>query len=237
MMLEGPKVSPIRTGVLLPIFQEGADRALDAARRAEEAGVDGVFCYDHLWPMGQPARPALAPFPVLALVASRTRRIAVGTLVARVGLVPDAVLLSELAALSAIAPGRVVAGMGTGDRLSAGENEAYGVDFGLAAERRARLRRCVRAALDRGLTVWVGDGSAHTRRIAAEEGAALNLWGASPEEVRKEREHSEVTWAGPAEGPLAPTVARLADAGATWAVFSWPVDVDELAHARTARRA
>ncbi|MHB1853012.1 MAG: LLM class flavin-dependent oxidoreductase, partial [Acidimicrobiales bacterium] len=64
----------VRTGVLLPIFQERADAALDAAERAELAGVDGVFCYDHLWPIGQPGRPALAPFPVLALVAARTRR-------------------------------------------------------------------------------------------------------------------------------------------------------------------
>lgn len=226
----------MRAGVLLPIFQEGADRALDAARRAEEAGLDGVFCYDHLWPMGQPGRPALAPFPVLALVASRTERIAVGTLVARVGLVPDAVLLAELDALAAIAPGRVVAGMGTGDHLSAGENEAYGVEFGVGSERRARLRACVRAALDRGLTVWVGDGTARTRRIALEEGAALNLWDAGPEEVHEESRRAEVTWAGPAEGPLAPTVARLADAGATWAVFAWPVDVEELAEVAAAGR-
>ncbi len=222
-------MATMRTGVLLPIFQEGVDRALDAARRAEEAGVDGVFCYDHLWPMGQPGRPALAPFPVLALVASKTRRIAVGTLVARVGLVPDEVLLAELCALAAIAPGRVVAGMGAGDHLSAQENKAYGVELGSASERRARLRRCVRAALDLGLTVWVGDGTAPTRRIAAEEGAALNLWDATVEEVREESRNAEVTWAGPANGPVASTVARLADAGATWAVFTWPVDVKELA--------
>lgn len=221
----------MRTGLLLPIFQDRADRALDAARRAEEAGVDGVFCYDHLWPIGQPARPALAPFPVLGLVASTTQRLAVGTLVARVGLVPDDVLLGELAALAAIAPGRVVAGMGTGDRLSAGENEAYGVDFDVARERRTRLRSCVRAALDLGLVVWVGDGAASTRRIAVEEGAALNLWEAPDDEVRAYARRVEVTWAGPAHGPLAPTVARLAAAGATWAVFAWPVDIEELADA------
>ncbi len=221
----------VRTGLLLPTFEDRADRALDAARRAEEAGVDGVFCYDHLWPMGQPSRPALAPFPVLGLVASLTERIAVGTLVARVGLVPDHVLLGELAGLAAIAPGRVVAGIGTGDRLSAGENEAYGVDFEPARARRARLRRCVRGALDLGLVVWVGDGTARTRRIALEEGAALNLWDAPCDEVRAEAGCVEVTWAGPARGPLAPAVARLADAGATWAVFAWPVDVEELADA------
>ncbi len=218
----------MRTGVLLPIFQDDADRALEVARRAEEAGVDGVFCYDHLWPIGQPGRPALAPFPVLAHVATRTRRIALGTLVARVGLAPDAVLLGEIAALATLAPGRVVVGMGTGDHLSAGENEAYGVEFELAAARRARLRRCVRAALDLGVPVWVGDGSPRTRRVALEEGAALNLWAAGPDEVREESRFTEVTWGGPATGPLAPTVARLADAGATWAVFAWPVDIEEL---------
>lgn len=221
----------MRTGVLLPIFQDHAGRALDAAGRAEEAGLDGVFCYDHLWPMGQPARPALAPFPVLALVATRTRRVAVGTLVARVGLVPDAVLVGQFAALEAIAPGRVVAGIGTGDYLSAGENEAYGVRFEVAADRRARLRRCARAALDLGLPVWVGDGAAGTRRVAREEGAALNVWDASPDEVEGHARHGEVTWAGPVGGPLAPVVARLADAGASWAVFAWPVDVEELAAA------
>ncbi|HVC13867.1 MAG TPA: LLM class flavin-dependent oxidoreductase [Acidimicrobiales bacterium] len=221
----------MRTGLLLPIFQDDARRALDAARRAEDAGVDGVFCYDHVWPMGQPGRPALAPFPVLSLVATRTERVAVGPLVARVGLVPDRVLLGQFAALRAIAPGRVIAAMGTGDRLSAGENEAYGVEFEVAARRRARLARCVRSALDMGLVTWVGDGSASTRRIAADEGAALNLWDATVADVRDEARRAEVTWAGPVTGPLAPAVGRLAGAGATWAVFAWPVDVDELAAA------
>ncbi len=226
----------MRTGLLLPIFQERAERALDAAERAERAGVDGVFCYDHLWPMGQPGRPALAPFPVLALVAARTQRVAVGTLVGRVGLVPDAVLVAELAALATVAPGRVVAGMGTGDRLSAGENEAYGVGFEPARVRRERLRRCVRAAADLGLTVWVGGGGPGTRRIAASEGVALNLWEASPADVRRESARTEVTWGGSVKGPLAPVVARLGEAGASWVVFAWPVDVEELAEAGASAR-
>ncbi len=116
------------------------------ARRADELGIDGVFCYDHLWPMGQPDRPALAPFPVLGAVAATTARVAVGTLVARIGLVPEGVLESEFEALAAIAPGRVVAALGTGDRLSAEENRAYGIDFAPAGERRDALRRCARVA-------------------------------------------------------------------------------------------
>jgi len=225
----------VRTGILLPIFQERADAALDVARRAEAAGIDGVFCYDHVWPLGQPSRPALAPFPVLGLVAARTRRIAVGTLVARVGLVPDAVLLGELAALSRLAPGRVVAGLGTGDRLSAGENEAYGVEFEPSARRRARLRACVRGARALGLPVWVGGGSPQIREIASEEGAAVNLWDVPVDVVAALAGHGEVTWGGPLEGPLAPALGRLAAAGATWAVLAWPVDIDELADAQRTR--
>jgi alkanesulfonate monooxygenase SsuD/methylene tetrahydromethanopterin reductase-like flavin-dependent oxidoreductase (luciferase family) len=227
----------IRTGLILPIFQPTAALALDVARRAEAAGIDGVFCYDHLWPMGQPERPALAPFPVLGLVAASTGRVTLGTLVARVGLVPDEVLLGEFAALGTLAPGRVIAGLGTGDRLSAGENEAYGVAFAEPEDRRRSLRACVRGVLAQGARAWVGDGAPATRAIAAEEGTTLNLWDAAPEQVADEGRRTEVTWAGPAPaepGSLAPLVARLAGAGATWAVFPWPVDLDELAAAAPA---
>jgi len=59
----------MRTGVILPSFRADADAAFAAAGQAAAAGLDGVFCYDHLWPMGQPERPALAPFPLLAAIA------------------------------------------------------------------------------------------------------------------------------------------------------------------------
>ena len=63
----------MKLGVLLPTFRDGAEDALAFAGEAVDAGVDGVFAYDHLWPMGSPTRPSLAPFPLLAAVARRTR--------------------------------------------------------------------------------------------------------------------------------------------------------------------
>lgn len=217
---------------MLPVFQDSAERALEVARGAEAAGLDGVFCFDHVWPLGQPSRPAIAPFPVLAHVATRTRQLALGPLVARVGLVPEAVLLAQFDALAAAAPGRVIAGVGTGDRMSAGENEAYGVPFTSAATRRGALRRCVRALRARGMEVWVGDGAAETRRVALEEGAVLNLWNAPAHEVADFAASAEVSWAGMTSGPVAPLLARLADAGAAWAVLGQPVDLEEVAAGR-----
>ena len=85
----------IRAGRRLPTFRDTPDAAFEAADEAVAAGVDGLFCYDHIWPIGQPERPALAPFPILGALAARfqpdgaTGGPFLGTLVARVGLVPN----------------------------------------------------------------------------------------------------------------------------------------------------
>jgi len=223
----------MKTGVILPTFRERADAAVAAARDAEASGVDGVFCYDHLWPMGQPQRPAMAPFPVLAAVAAVTERLVVGTLVARVGLVPDDVLLSQFDALALVAPGRVLAALGVGDHLSAAENLAYGVPFDPPERRRSHLVHCVQALQQRGIPVWVGSGSRRTVATAEAEGASVNLWDATAGAVAEQAARSEVTWAGPSPEPgtLRVRLAALAEAGATWAVFGWPAPLDELADA------
>jgi alkanesulfonate monooxygenase SsuD/methylene tetrahydromethanopterin reductase-like flavin-dependent oxidoreductase (luciferase family) len=202
-----------------------------------------VFCYDHIWPMGQPERPALAPFPVLAALAVSLDASAtaggpyLGTLVARVGLAPNAVLLSEFTALSHLAQGRIIAGLGTGDRLSEAENLAYGIPFTSAAERRADMVELARSLRELGLTVWIAGGAKARTEEARQAGVALNLWDADPELVTDRGQGPdavEVTWAGPPPEPeagLRDKVAGLARAGATWAIFGWPVDLDELAAA------
>ena len=234
----------IRTGVVLPTFRERPDDAFEAAAQAFAAGVDGVFCYDHIWPMGQPERPALAPFPILgALAADRSTPATpgggpfYGTLVARVGLVPGEVLLGQFTALENLAPGRIIAALGTGDRLSEAENRAYGIPFPSAAERREDMVELARALRASGLTTWIAGGPAARTIEARAAGAALNVWDTDPALVAA-RAHGpdavEVTWAGPPPGSddeLAARVAAVAGAGATWAVFGWPVNLDVLAAA------
>lgn len=227
----------IRTGVVLPTFRETPADAFAMADRAFAAGVDGVFCYDHLWPIAQPDRPALAPFPLLASLAASVKGPQsagggpfFGTLVARTGLVPNAVLLAQFTALAHLAPGRVIAGLGTGDRLSEAENRAYGIPFPSKAERRSDMVALARALRQRGLAVWLAGGAAARSAESQAADAALTLWDVAPALVA-DHAHGpsalEVTWGGPPpkdESVLRETVSALAQAGATWVIFSSPID-------------
>lgn len=237
-------MTPLRTGVVLPTFRDTPDNAFAVAQEAVGAGVDGVFCYDHVWPLGQPERPALAPFPLLGALtglldpapAARGGPF-LGTLVARVGLVPNEVLAAQFTALETLAPGRVIAGLGTGDRLSADENRAYGVPYPPAAERRAQMVALARLLRGTGIVVWVAGGRVGRTEEARAAGGAMTLWESDLALVAArtgESDAVEVTWAGPAPADAAvlrETVRSLHRAGATWVVFGWPVDVGALVDA------
>jgi hypothetical protein len=232
----------MRTGVVLPTFRDTPEPAFAAATVAAAAGVDGLFCYDHIWPIGQPERPALAPFPILGALATALGPDGpfLGTLVARIGLVPNAVLVAQFLALAGLAPGRVIAGLGTGDRLSEEENRAYGIPFGSVAQRRADMVELARELVEAGLPVWIAGGPSGRTEEARAAGAALTVWDVPPALVAErhaEPRGVEVTWAGPppsAAAPLGETLRALDEAGATWAVFGWPVDVEGLVAAARA---
>ena len=230
----------MKIGITLPQFSDDADRVLDAARRAEELGIDGVFCFDHLWPMGQPGRPALSSGPLLGALAAATSTISIGTLVARIGLLPDPVLISVLTSLANLSAGRFIAGIGTGDSKSREENDAYGVPFDDADMRRRRLEAVATAVLARGIPVWVGGGLPKTVELARRVGTAVNLWEADPMKVAELRAVGmEVTWGGPVGGTVPETTDRLlelARAGASWAVCGWPDSLESVAEAADAVR-
>ncbi len=224
----------MKLGLILPTFRDDVDEALALARAAEDAGLDGVFAFDHLWPIGEPERPALAPFPVLALIASRTERLALGPLVARVGLVGTTTLVRRFATLAALAPGRVIAALGTGDRLSAGEEVAYGLPSRDAADRRALLGEAF-DALDPSMPRWCGGGGEATIDVARRHGAEVNLWRATPEQVYTASREGPVSWSGPLGEDVAGTLDALARAGATWAVSMTPTSLAALGDWRRAR--
>jgi hypothetical protein len=93
---------------------------------------------------------------------------------------------------------------------------------------------------ERGLTVWLAGGPRARIDEVRATGAALNVWDAEPEVVARRSQGPdavEVTWGGPPQpaSTLADTVRELADAGASWVIFGWPVDLAAVVAA--ARRA
>jgi alkanesulfonate monooxygenase SsuD/methylene tetrahydromethanopterin reductase-like flavin-dependent oxidoreductase (luciferase family) len=225
----------MKIGVTLPQFGDEAGPAIETARRAEELGLDGVFCFDHLWPIGQPNRSALSSAPLLGAVSAATSSIAVGSLVARIGLVPDDVLVAVISSLSLISGGRIIAGIGPGDHLTRDENDAFGIPFEPADTRRARMAEVGSAIRQRGIPVWIGGGHDKTIQVARELGSAVNLWEGEPRRLAELSESGlEVTWGGPVPGSPEEAVQRLSDvaaAGATWAVWAWPGSLEVVAEA------
>jgi alkanesulfonate monooxygenase SsuD/methylene tetrahydromethanopterin reductase-like flavin-dependent oxidoreductase (luciferase family) len=226
----------VKIGVTLPTFTTEARRVLDAARAAEDAGLHGVFSFDHQFPIGHPERPSLSIYPVLGAVGAVTSWIRVGSLVARIGLLPDEVVVASLESLSAIVGERVVAGLGTGDEQSVAEHLAYGLPYFGFTNRVERLVGAAQRLRAAGIECWVGAGGHVTIETAEATGATLNMWGATPERVAKAAAHGAVpvSWGGPMPSDLdqaTALLASLAEAGATWAVWPWPSSLGDVARA------
>jgi hypothetical protein len=237
----------LKVGLTLPQFGEDPEACIEVARHAEAAGIDGVFVFDHLWAIGRPERPALHGPSLLAALATETRRLHVGTLVARVGLMPDDLLVATFVTLAAMAGDRLVAALGVGDRLSEGENRAFGVPFPSVTERWTSLGACCGHLRRLGIETWVGGLSAGTRAVGRAESDALNLWEVTPGVVSDELARPDsvpVTWGGRVDlsggvGLLDTVLRSLADAGAAWAVVApigvpWPAAVGAVGEARAA---
>ena len=229
-----------RLGLVLPLFSGSTDRVLDAARRAEGLGYDGVFVFDHFFPPGaSPDRPSLEAFTTLAAVGAVTSRVQVGTLVARAQLRPAGLLAKMAAGIDDITGGRMILGVGTGDPIDEPEHRAFGIPTLSKSERRVHLAELVAAvkALFRGDAwdggdqvppiagpllpppvrpggppLWVGAQADEVVRLAGAVADGWNGWGASAEEfARKARLLAEE--AGAAGREVEPTWAGIALVG------------------------
>jgi alkanesulfonate monooxygenase SsuD/methylene tetrahydromethanopterin reductase-like flavin-dependent oxidoreductase (luciferase family) len=191
-MTSGAGAAPVRVGLTLPSFQSDPERVLTIARAAEDAGLDGVFAFDHLFRQRGDAsdaerRPALELLTMTAAVAAATNHIMVGTLVARATLRPPSMLRNAFDTLARVAPGRIIAGLGAGDDDSIAEDAAFGVlpadpsptgtpSPGLGAYRLGRMEEAVQANAGGEFPVWVAGRSPAAMRLASRSDG-WNLWG------------------------------------------------------------
>ncbi len=172
----------------------GADPAemVAAAVAADRVGFAGVYTYDHFSGLVAGKPWSRDPFAVLGAVAVSTSRVRLGVLVANMVNRHPAQLACAVDTLQALAPGRVICGIGAGaspGTAFAAEHDAIGRSLERAAERRTRLV----ATIDRLRAIWRGDGvpavvdgpdappiivgasSAATGMLAASHADGLNL--------------------------------------------------------------
>jgi alkanesulfonate monooxygenase SsuD/methylene tetrahydromethanopterin reductase-like flavin-dependent oxidoreductase (luciferase family) len=232
----------VRVALTLPSFVDDPAIPIAIARAADDAGLDGVFVYDHVWRGDPPSRrPAIECVALLGAVAAATTRVAVGTLVARATLRPAATLAHAFATVQRISRGRCIAGIGSGDSQSRAENEALGLSFGTMTDRIDALHAAVRATRHAAVPVWVGGRVAQIREIVA-IADGWNDWGSDPGRfareaalVREVAPAATLTWGGlarPCEegaGPLADRLWPYAERGASWLIVG-PVDASNVAN-------
>ena len=197
-------------GMTLPQFSDDARSLVDGARKAEDLGLDSVWMFDHMWPLsGKKVRPMLECWTAFGYVAAATRAITVGTLVTRSTLRYPALLAKMASTVACLAPERTVIGLGSGDRMSADENRAFGFSYFGGPARVAQLHSTVRllrvwfegATVDaedefqvvRGLPVsprpelppriWIGGRSDALIELAGRYADGWNAWGVDRNEV------------------------------------------------------
>jgi alkanesulfonate monooxygenase SsuD/methylene tetrahydromethanopterin reductase-like flavin-dependent oxidoreductase (luciferase family) len=223
----------MKVGVTLPVFTSDVAATLDGARRAHHAGLDSVWVYDHMWPLGGPKeRTILECYSTLAYLAAATEDITIGTLVTRSTLRNAALLAKMVATVGLIAPGRVTVAIGSGDAASRPENDAFGLPYVGGKERARQLEATVTTVRthlhgDGPLPgprptppppVWVGGRSPAMLDIAGRVADGWNAWGATVEDFAREAEVVRaaaggravaLTWAGSAVIAPDDTEARV----------------------------
>jgi alkanesulfonate monooxygenase SsuD/methylene tetrahydromethanopterin reductase-like flavin-dependent oxidoreductase (luciferase family) len=137
----------LQRGIAIPNFGEDPGELIQLGVDAEAAGFDGFFLWDHIvFSDTGDGPPILDPWLLLAVIAARTSRIRLGTMITPVPRRRPWQLARQTATLDVLSGGRVILGVGIG-------SPAYG-DFGIFGEPAGARERA--ELLDEGLDVLAG---------------------------------------------------------------------------------
>lgn len=137
----------MKRALAAPCFAADPEELVDLGVRAEQAGFDGFFLWDHMLFADDGDGPEiLDPWMLLAVLAARTERITIGTMITAVSRRRPWVLSRQTTTLDLISGGRLVLGVGLGSPTQG--------DFGRFGEETDPLRRA--EMLDEGLAILDG---------------------------------------------------------------------------------
>lgn len=202
----------MRLGLDISQHQLSWDELLDRARLAEEAGLDGVWVFDHFKALyGDPQGPSLEGWTLLAGLARETRRVRLGTLVTGMTHRHPAVLASEVVTVDHLSDGRVECAIGAA--WNEPEHRELGIPFPSLRERMDRLEEGVQVLR----LLFTEDDATFEGRHYRLERATYN-----PKPIQ--RPHPPIWIGGEGRTRTLPIVGRYADA---W--HGDPDDATELA--------
>jgi alkanesulfonate monooxygenase SsuD/methylene tetrahydromethanopterin reductase-like flavin-dependent oxidoreductase (luciferase family) len=128
----------VRIGVRLPQYGSTWSEIRDTAIQCESLGFDGLWVNDHFQSPGRRKNDAtFEALTTLAGVAQHTNRVRLGLAVLAASYRFAPVATKALATINAMAPGRLVVGLGSGSDRA--EHHAYGIMFPPPLARTARL--------------------------------------------------------------------------------------------------
>lgn len=191
-------------GLQLPQDTPNPDRLVEIARECEALGYDSVWAYDHLAPYWLRSGTAIECWTMLSAIAARTSKIRIGSLVTNVNLRNPALLAKMTSTVDCISGGRLIVGLGSGDRMSAHEMQSYGYHFPSLEQRIGRLRDTILILRE----LWTGENVSVVGNTF-EVSNALSL-------PKPKQEPGPPIWIGGKHDMILDIVAELADGWNYW---------------------
>jgi F420-dependent oxidoreductase-like protein len=195
----------LRFGLDISQHQLTWDELVERAKLAEDAGLDGVWVFDHFKALyADPKGPSLEAWSLLAGLARETSRVRLGTLVTGMTHRYPSVLATEVVTVDHLSGGRVECAIGAAWNES--EHRELGIPFPPLAERMDRLEEGVQVLR-----------LLFTEDDVVFEGQHYQLNNATYHPKPVQRPHPPIWIGGEGRKRTLPIAGRYADAWHGWA--------------------
>jgi alkanesulfonate monooxygenase SsuD/methylene tetrahydromethanopterin reductase-like flavin-dependent oxidoreductase (luciferase family) len=203
----------LRYGIAVPNWGLGGNPAVvgELAKAAEASGWDGYFTWDSL-PVSENPPPTFDPFLSLTLAVAATSRIRIGTCFLVATRYAPHLLAMRMANLDVLSGGRLIMGVGIGDKATTFET------FGTPGSARVRAEK-LDESLDITTRLWTGERVVYADKHFSVKGFTLSptpvqqpripIWIGGDSRGALARAARWDGWIGPDDEPFSATIADL----------------------------